>query len=398
MAAATEQNDGAETVESSQLTGQERLRNDMIEHIVNENKAFFRSQQINDPEITRDERRTIVSDILAKSQEQFLSRFGHFIRLDHLAYFESDVEKTYELNSLLRTVQSYLRNRTKIVKNRRYAALQHLLDQNEYFSEMEMMRREPYLYDQLVGQYLTANERNQRDAMNVDGPEFSNVLLHGIDMKNIECLRKQQLLDETNAEEVDGEDSNGGSSESKSTQTSGNKNDGSVEEQMFPEIPPNYRQHWGDFDDESNSAPPSVMPTTHSKVLFSSVSNQQAVVESETKSPTSRINSIEEAEQQYVSADEKDQLRKEFFSMMCENFLQGKDATFDYATVDESSEYDDIDTENQDAEDKYFDGSDDDDDASPTANIDSNEPSDDELDIYMKNVSEDKNGESEREQ
>lgn len=374
-----------------ELAGRELLRHEMIEHIVQENKAFFRSQQINDPDISIEERRSIVAGILSDSEEKFLTRFGNFIRLNHLAYFEADTEiersddQCYEFNCLLKNIRTNLNNRKKIIKNRRYAALQQLIDQKEYFSEIEMMKREPCLYDHLIGQYLTDNERIRRDALNTDGPEFSNILLHGIEMRNIEELRKQQQRDEDAEEEED----NSESCEDDSGDSSKTNKDDMIDENLFPQIPPNYRRHWGDFDDESNSTPIAAQARSLMSVAQPNISSNQPKIVASDKSLKSKTH-CKDVKQTYISADEKDLLREEFFSMMCENFLQGKDTTFDYTTVDDNSLYDDIETEDQDAEDKYFEASDEENDRISATTTNRGDESEDELDVYMKNISQNK--------
>ncbi|KRZ90812.1 Glutaminyl-peptide cyclotransferase-like protein, partial [Trichinella sp. T8] len=60
-----------------------------------------------------------------------------------------------------------------------------------------------------------------------------------------------------------------------------------------------------------------------------------------------------------ISEEEKERLRKEFVIIMHESFLEGRDKEFDYSEVDENSKYDDYVRINQDAEDKYFEDSDD---------------------------------------
>ena len=45
------------------------------------------------------------------------------------------------------------------MKNRRYGAMQALIKGSSYFSETEMKKRNPLLYEQLVGQHLSEEER-----------------------------------------------------------------------------------------------------------------------------------------------------------------------------------------------------------------------------------------------
>lgn len=52
------------------------------------------------------------------------------------------------------------------VRNRRYAALQKMRKSGDYFSEEEMERRDPLLYDHLIGQHQTQEERDQKYSAN----------------------------------------------------------------------------------------------------------------------------------------------------------------------------------------------------------------------------------------
>lgn len=358
----------------------------MIDHIVHENKAYFRSQQINDPDITEEERKAIVEKILTEGDKRFLARFGKFITQEHLVYFEAapadDETDRYEIDYFLNDIRKSLANRQRDVKNRRYAAMQRLIDENEYFSEVEMMKREPLLYEHLIGQYMTANERNMRDAMDSDGPEFSNVLLHGIDVKNTEELRRQQQREEDAVEDSSGDEDDGDQENESDSPEKDVHKDGIINDEYYPQIPPTFRQHWGDFeDDESSPAASCSTVTPPSRRIAVNTS-------AEMKSPPKIKPKSNEMRQNYVSADEKELLREEFFGIMCSNFLQGKDETFDYATVDDNPEYDNIEIQNQDAEDKYFESDDEDTGGNDVERGEGpmSEEEEDELDVYMKNI------------
>ena len=58
--------------------------------------------------------------------------------------------------------------------------MQQLLTEGDYFSEDEMKYRDPYLYEQLVGQYLTDDEIN--DKVDKTDLRFSTILLKHIDI------------------------------------------------------------------------------------------------------------------------------------------------------------------------------------------------------------------------
>lgn len=372
MAELTEDNP---ILNNKQVTENGRLYADMVNYIVNENKAYFRSQQINDPDITADERRSIVEELLEESHKKFLARFGDFIKAEHLEYFEN-FEYTesvkdadgYEIQHFLQKIRRNLANHDRDVKNRRFAAMQKLLDENDgYFSEVEMMKREPLLYEQWVGQYMTDNERKVRDAvMGAEDSRFSSVLLHDVVMKRIEELRKQQQVEEEKLEnEMDEE--NESSSDSNSQSKSVHK-DGIINDTYYPQIPPSFKQHWGDFEDDNNT-----------KATTSGSGKRKNAAESQ----ASKKNKIE---QRYVSAEEKDLLRDEFYEVMCTNFLEGKDEEFDYSAVDDNTDYDNLDIQAQDAEEKYFDADDDDEESRNGNDVVNDSDDDDELDVYMKEL------------
>lgn len=55
------------------------------------------------------------------------------------------------------------------VKNRRYDAMKKMIAKgSSYFTEDEMRQRNPYLYEQLVGQYLSEEERKERETPDLD--------------------------------------------------------------------------------------------------------------------------------------------------------------------------------------------------------------------------------------
>lgn len=134
----------------------EDLKDALLTHICVENKAFFRHQQIDEPEMNYEERREIAAEILRKSHPKFLQRFGMNMKKEHLRYFESQTYNSIddgEVKESLKHINYNLDHRGTIVRNRRYAALVKLVSDKKYFSEPEMQSRDPLLHEQLIGQY-----------------------------------------------------------------------------------------------------------------------------------------------------------------------------------------------------------------------------------------------------
>ncbi|KAG8037485.1 hypothetical protein G9C98_005695 [Cotesia typhae] len=166
---------------------------DEIISVVAESTARFKCLHKNEPELTIDEKRTIARKLLHKSPEQFLARFGKFLNNDLLKYFETD-DMNYGVGYYINKLRRYFNNASRELdtKNRRYEALKLLVEKGEYFSETAMMRRNPLLYENLVGQYLTEKQKKERDNADTDDKTFVDVLMQGIERDHIERLMKRQ--------------------------------------------------------------------------------------------------------------------------------------------------------------------------------------------------------------
>lgn len=90
----------------------------------------------------------------------------------------------------------------------RYMALQKLIEEDSYFSEVEMMKRNPLLYDQLIGQYLSEKEKKERDFTINENTTLVKILFESIDRKELESCRKQQQEEEGQVTDSDEESSN----------------------------------------------------------------------------------------------------------------------------------------------------------------------------------------------
>ncbi|XP_076174319.1 coiled-coil domain-containing protein 97-like isoform X1 [Ptiloglossa arizonensis] len=311
-------------------------------HYVGRSKAIFKSQQKDDPDLTFEEKLTIARNILKKSHCLFLSKFGHYMKEEHLKYFDKSKDKDYEVAYHINRLQRYFNNSTRLtdVKNRRYQALKTLIKQGEYFSESEMMKRNPLLYEHLIGQYMTEKQKKMRDNIDTKNITFVNLLMESIERDSLKQKRKlqeeeeQNVLEETESDEEQGE-----------TCVSKHLNDN--EERTF---------QWGK------------LPALQNEIEYQNVHRQID------KNPCN------------ISTTEKQILKQEFVTNMYQNFLDGRDSDFDYSTIDDNEAYDNIDLKSQDEEDKYFDSE------SPEnlyPSEDRNEvETEDELDIYMKSLKE----------
>ncbi|XP_071649771.1 coiled-coil domain-containing protein 97-like [Temnothorax longispinosus] len=316
------------------------LKNELLDHLAN-SKAIFKSQQKGEPELTFEEKRAIAGKLLEKSHCLFLSKFGHYLKVEHLEYFSKsqDYETVYHVNRLRR----YFDNSTRHidVRNRRYEALRTLIEKGDYFSECEMMKRNPLLYEHLVGQYLTEEEKKARDTIDTQSANYVDILMETVERDKLQKrLKSQQKEEDEVREENDSDDDN-----------DDNSRTSIVSETDFDK--PN-RHQWGEDLDEVKDK----NKDRDKKLRSSKISNQEIKL-----------------------------LRQEFVTNMYQSFLDGKDRDFDYSTVDDNEAYDNVELRNQDEEEKYFDSE------APETVLTSNEcndqnESEDELDIYMRSLKE----------
>ncbi|XP_024891193.1 vacuolar protein sorting-associated protein 35 isoform X3 [Temnothorax curvispinosus] len=315
------------------------LKNELLDHVAN-SKAIFKSQQKGEPELTFEEKRAIAGKLLEKSHCLFLSKFGHYLKVEHLEYFSKsqDYETVYHVNRLRR----YFDNSTRHidVRNRRYEALRTLIEKGDYFSECEMMKRNPLLYEHLVGQYLTEEEKKARDTIDTQSANYVDILMETVERDKLQKRLKSQQKEEAEVrEENDSDDDNDDNSRT------------SIVSKTDFDKP--SRHQWGEDLDEVKDK----NKDRDKKLRSSKISNQEIKL-----------------------------LRQEFVTNMYQSFLDGKDRDFDYSTVDDNEAYDNVELRNQDEEEKYFDSE------APETVLTSNEcndqndESEDELDIYMRSL------------
>lgn len=317
----------------------DELKEALLTHICNQDRAFIKSQQIDEPELKFDEKLEIVTNLLNDSHLKFLHRFGSHLRRDHLKYF--DCPNNSEITESLKIIRHDMDHQNVRVKNRRYAAMLKMLQDDDYFSIDEMRHRDPLLYEQYVGQYETPEEKRANLRPNAETDTLVDILLKGIEKKHNEEVEEQQRKDENESNRLSGDDED------------------DTEDSSQHSRPPKETQ-WGNFDDEN---PATSQPASNSRKRHA----------------------------KSIAENEKNLLRKEFCSIMYQNFLSGRDSEhFDYSRVDENDEYDNVSENDHDEEDKYFEDDNDEPDDEPESilnqhpiNIDEDE---DDLDIYMKHL------------
>ena len=170
------------------------IRINLLTRVANSD-GLFKQQQRDDPDLTFEEKYEIASDILKNKPSMFLTRYGKFLQEEDLQYF-IPYGSDYVIDFQVKEVKQMLdnaKNETKI-RNRRYEAMKKLMEEGEYFGDEEMKGRDPLLYEEMLGKYLSEDEVKAK--VDKSDLRFSTVLLSHIDMiKNNEIMKLQTEME-----------------------------------------------------------------------------------------------------------------------------------------------------------------------------------------------------------
>ncbi|XP_028267110.1 coiled-coil domain-containing protein 97 isoform X2 [Parambassis ranga] len=135
---------------------------DVIE-VVALSRSPVKSQQLGEAELTVEERREELRRQYQSRPLVFLERYHDCLKPQHLSAFAhvSADPRAQHYSKVIQTRAAGGTDRTR-VRNQRYAALRALQKEGQYFSEEQMRLREPLLYEQYIGQYLTDEEVLER--------------------------------------------------------------------------------------------------------------------------------------------------------------------------------------------------------------------------------------------
>jgi len=164
-----------------------------IIQIASVSSGFFKHQQKDDPDLTKEEKRTIVTELLENRPSVFLARFGKFLSEDHLAFFD-EIKDNYEVEFYLKEARQ---SQCKIVqdlkvKNRRFQAMQNMIkDGDDHFSEENMRQRNPLLYHQLIGEHMTEEEKAVAERPDMTNCSLTNIIIEHMDLNRERELKKR---------------------------------------------------------------------------------------------------------------------------------------------------------------------------------------------------------------
>lgn len=169
-----------------------------------------KSQQLGEPDLTLRQRRQILREQYETKPLVFLERYHTHLKPSHLEGF-SHVSSDFRAQYYCKQVQKRARSKTHrtSVRNHRYAALRALQKEGQYFSEEQMRFREPLLYEQYIGQYLSEEEIVQRsqEAMQRGTGGLADLLIDSYQERMLQGrLQEQQEAEDCAKEEEEDEE------------------------------------------------------------------------------------------------------------------------------------------------------------------------------------------------
>ncbi|VDL78161.1 unnamed protein product [Nippostrongylus brasiliensis] len=128
----------------------------LFERILSKPDVFYRHQQNSEPDLTTEEKRAILQDLLTSRKTVFLQRYGRYMNKEDCALFQAETDPLIEL--MVRQIEQR-KSDSQNLKNRRFLELRKLKEGGKYFSDEKMREREPYLYDVMVGKFMQEKDR-----------------------------------------------------------------------------------------------------------------------------------------------------------------------------------------------------------------------------------------------
>lgn len=282
----------------------------LVERLSNEN-LYFKSQQRDEPDISALEKQNILKDLIENKPFLFLTRYGSHLLPGDFTVFNENIQDDnikYLINQLKKS--SDAKSKAVLARNRRFEAMNRLTNDGDYFSMDEMKFREPLLFEQMVGKYLTNEEKEAK--IDRSDLRFSTILYKHMDvLEENDRYKCQKMKEDSQFEEED--------SENESEEDDSVDNDESeIEEDN------------DDVDIENND-------------------------DLDLIALKYKHNGLDKGPEVQLSTEEKNLLKEEFQKIVKDMFIDGKDSLFDYSKVDHNADYDCLEIRQMDEEEKYFD-------------------------------------------
>ncbi|OZJ03840.1 hypothetical protein BZG36_04300 [Bifiguratus adelaidae] len=286
----------------------------------------YKTLRRDEPELPRQHKLAHMTEVLSSDPGLFLSRWGRFLPSEQLARFEcltENYEVSQHLKSLLPQHKSLANSHQRQTDpnhirthNRRYRYLLDHLRHTDYFSLESMQAREPWLYQQYIGRFVSQPLKPFADNVGL-----VDRVLYSADQREIaDKAAQQQRIEEEQMEEEEEEDDEEEEEEEEKEGDERDEKQDALTGDRRPKDPTTLAENKGKSKALDHTHPHNVISETH-----------------------------------------RQELEQEFVRLMEEMFLDGRDKDFDYSAVDDDERLDDLEQEERDQQEAWFDETDEED-------------------------------------
>uniref|UniRef100_A0A915JWC3 CCD97-like C-terminal domain-containing protein n=1 Tax=Romanomermis culicivorax TaxID=13658 RepID=A0A915JWC3_ROMCU len=161
----------------------------MFDKIISDKRAFFRHQQKNEPNLNDSEKLSILREMYDKKPSSFLVRYEKFLNYCDAQFFVEAARLDADVDFICKRLFQNTTNDKVRQQNRRYVQLKRILNdkQNHYFSDKEMRKRNPLMYDRMVGRFQSKQELTEvmHNESSLGSSTLSSALLDMIDNQEV---------------------------------------------------------------------------------------------------------------------------------------------------------------------------------------------------------------------
>ncbi|VDD87136.1 unnamed protein product [Enterobius vermicularis] len=184
----------------------------MFKRIMDSEGVFYKLQQRGDPDLTEEEKnditfyRIILRELFEKKPRIFISRYFSYLLPEDCHLFSGE---DYDISFYIKKITEnqngtedvgyshwlllqiyFLKVKTK--RNVRFAELERLKKESDYFSYAKMREREPLLFDRMIGRFLPEEEQFFLRPT-IENESLSGLLMQFEDSQVVSDRRKMQV-------------------------------------------------------------------------------------------------------------------------------------------------------------------------------------------------------------
>lgn len=190
------------------------LKEKMFAKIASSENAHIKHLQIDEDDLTISEKYSCLEKLFEDKPSIFLERYYIYLDKKDIILFEK-CKNLSMVEHYINQIKSnhLLKQNPKLkkyaLKNKYYKILEKLIEEGDYFSDYEMKKRDPLLYDQMVGQYLDEAEITENAKLSSPNSFADNLINQLESINNDEHYDKQLENEKCITEEYDSDDSEG---------------------------------------------------------------------------------------------------------------------------------------------------------------------------------------------